>query len=76
MRYTLMILVLMLLVVPSVAQSPAEISKKLNQYVEVELTSDVGTLSEKQRSMVGVLIEAAKITCALSAANLAFLKLG
>ncbi|TWU56965.1 Peptidase family M49 [Rubripirellula tenax] len=42
-------------------QSSVDVKERLEQYVEVELTTDVQSLSEKQKKMIGLLIEAAKI---------------
>lgn len=41
--------------------TPASTQQRLGQYVPVELTTDIGQLTEKQRRMIVILIEAAKI---------------
>ena len=38
-----------------------ELQKKVDEYVEVELTSDISHLSENQKEMLGYLFEAAKL---------------
>ncbi len=43
------------------ADQPADISERINQYVTVDLTTDVGKLTEKERAMIPLLIEAAGI---------------
>lgn len=43
------------------AQQPADIQKLVDQYAVVELTTDVSALSEKQRKMIPLLIQAGKI---------------
>lgn len=43
------------------AQTPEEIRKRAQKYAVVELTTDVSVLSEKQREMIPLLIEAGKI---------------
>lgn len=40
---------------------PTEIQKKLKTYIKVRLTSDLSGLSENERKMIPILIEAAKI---------------
>ncbi len=43
------------------AQSDGQVSKKLQQYVPVELTADLSKLSAKQREMLPLLVRAAEI---------------
>lgn len=43
------------------AQSTVNVAQRLEQYVPVRLTTDVDSLSPKQREMIGLLIEAAEI---------------
>ncbi|AVR46847.1 Zn-dependent hydrolase [Christiangramia fulva] len=45
--------------------SGIDIQKKVNQYAEVKLTSDVSKLTENQKKIIPLLIEAAKITDSL-----------
>ncbi|TWU57903.1 dipeptidyl-peptidase 3 family protein [Rubripirellula reticaptiva] len=50
---------------PALAQttteSPISVKDRVDQYVEVELTTDIDALTSKQRQMIGLLIDAAKI---------------
>lgn len=46
----------------SMVSSDMEIENLVNQYAEVELKTDVSALTENQRKMIPLLIEAAKIT--------------
>ncbi len=43
------------------ANHSADVKERVDQYVEVELTTDMDSLTSKQRRMVGLLIDAAKI---------------
>jgi len=43
------------------AEEPVDVGKRLGQYVPVKLTTDLSRLSEKERRMIPLLIEAAKI---------------
>jgi hypothetical protein len=61
MRTLLVFAVLGLLISPSVADDPASVAKRIGQYVSVDLTTDLDQLSEQQRQMIPLLIEAAKI---------------
>lgn len=54
-------LVLGMLIAPSMADDPSGVEKRISQYVTVELTTDLKRLSEQQRKMIPLLIEAAKI---------------
>ncbi len=60
MRYTI---ALLLLAAPTSvpAQTPLSVAERVAQYVPVELTTDLGLLVEKDREMLPLLIEAAKI---------------
>ncbi|MGB7323917.1 MAG: hypothetical protein WBD31_03535 [Rubripirellula sp.] len=42
-------------------EMPINVKQRVDQYVEVELTTDVDALTSKQRQMIGLLIDAAKI---------------
>ncbi len=44
-----------------VAEDPTSVARRIGQYVSVDLTTDLDQLSEKQRKMIPLLIEAAKI---------------
>ena len=50
-----------LLCTESVADDPPSVAKRIGQYVTVDLTTDLDQLSQKQRQMIPLLIEAAKI---------------
>lgn len=50
-----------LFTLPSLGQQPGDIAKRLGQYVKVDLKTDVSQLSAKQRKMILLLIDAAKI---------------
>ena len=61
MRILLAVTILGLISAGSSADEPVDIAKRIGQYVSVDLTTDISQLSEKQRKMIPLLIEAAKI---------------
>ncbi len=46
---------------PAVAGSKAEVAPRPDVYAEFTLTSDLSYLSDNQREMIGILIEASQI---------------
>ncbi|HKJ49583.1 MAG TPA: hypothetical protein VJ973_10860, partial [Christiangramia sp.] len=46
----------------AIIRSEKDISELVDQYAEVELTTDLSTLSDNQKKMIPILIEVAKIT--------------
>ena len=46
----------------AIIKSEKDISELVDQYAEVELTTDLSTLSDNQKKMIPILIEVAKIT--------------
>ena len=42
-------------------KTESEIQKKVNEFVEVELSSDISHLSDNQKEMLGYLFDAAKL---------------
>ncbi len=62
MRYAFACLVLATTTTASsFAQTPLNVAERVAQYVPVELTTDLSVLSEKEREMIPLLIQAAKI---------------
>jgi hypothetical protein len=61
MRLLLTIAILGVFCARSSGDQPVDIAKLIGQYVRVDLTTDISRLSEKQRRMIPLLIEAGKI---------------
>lgn len=61
MRTSMTVTLLVLLTSISLADTPIDVEKRAQQYVTVDLVTDVSALSPRQRMMIPLLIDAAKL---------------
>ena len=61
MRYRLLLIALLCLTACPVRSQTVDVQQRLKQYVPVRLTTDLNVLSVRQKKMIPILIEAAKI---------------
>ena len=61
MRYLSALVLICFTPLSMLADTPLSVEKRLQQYVSVNLTTDLGQLSEKQQKMIPLLIEAGKL---------------